>query len=318
MAKKAPFVAVRTDIRKEERVLVVAEIGGYNRYEAMGRLLDLWAWCTDRGLQDAPADCPGYAVSEAVVCRFLGQHGVRAILGDNCDEFALGERRADGLVFLRGTTETVSRLRALQTSSSAGGEARSRQAQGKRSRGRFVGKTTKPPAVHQPIASRPPAPTDQDTSDPPATTSEIPDPQANSQIHKPEEKTELLLTPQTAQQPPPQSQYKRVVDDFDRRYTERYGTRPTWGGKQGALVKQLLAQHDAGEVIRRNEILFTAPPAFLADASVDIATLVQHFDKLAKPSQQRTLFAAQRARDPTVGRAEPRHPSEYASGDQEL
>jgi hypothetical protein len=68
--RNAPFVAVRTDIRKEERVLVIADIGGYNRHEAMGRLLDLWAWCADRGLEDAPADCEGYAVSEGVIVRF--------------------------------------------------------------------------------------------------------------------------------------------------------------------------------------------------------------------------------------------------------
>lgn len=116
MSKRPPFVAVRTDIRKEERVLVIADIGGYSRYEAMGRLIDMWAWCADRKLEDAPEDCDGYAVPDAVVRRFLGPRGVEAILGDGCDELALGERRKDGLVYLRGTSETVDRLRSLPSS----------------------------------------------------------------------------------------------------------------------------------------------------------------------------------------------------------
>src|SRR6266576_1869782 len=107
---RAPFVAVRTDIRKEERILVVADLGGYNRHEALGRLVDLWCWCADRNLDDAPEDCDGYAVHEAVIRRFLGPRGTEAILGDGCDELALGHRRPDGLIYLRGTEGTVRAL----------------------------------------------------------------------------------------------------------------------------------------------------------------------------------------------------------------
>lgn len=109
---RAPFVAVRTDIRKEERVLVIADIAGYSRHEALGRLIDLWAWCADRKLDDAPDDCPGYAVSDAVVCRFLGRHGVEAILGGGDEVFALGLRRPDGLIQLLGTEDTAAQWRA--------------------------------------------------------------------------------------------------------------------------------------------------------------------------------------------------------------
>lgn len=307
---KAPFVAVRTDIRKEERVLVIADIAGYNRHEAIGRLVDMWAWCTDRGLEDAPGDCDGYAVSEAVVVRFLGPLGVRAILGDNCDEFALGELRADGLIYLRGTSETVSRLRALRRSASAGGEARVGGVAPKRVRGRFVGKQTKPPADHQPRTSRAPAVDQPATSDPPARTSEIP--QATSQIHRPDQEPELSLAPSA---PRPQSDHGSVVAEFDQRYRDRYRSKPTWGDKQGKLVKQLLAKHSAGEIIRRIGILFTSPPTFLDGAAIDIGTLAQHFDKLAAPAQQRLPM---RVRDPTVGRVEPSRPDQYPEGDQQL
>lgn len=167
---KAPFVAIRTDIRKEERVGVIADIAGYNRHEALGRLVELWSWCTDRVLDDAPTDCDGYAVSDAVVRRFLGPRGVDAILGDGCDALALGERRHDDLIYLRGTSETVSRLRERGRTAGAGGVARA--AIGRRESGRFVAKDTidqRPagePLVNrwcddQPEASRKPAATSE-------------------------------------------------------------------------------------------------------------------------------------------------------------
>lgn len=307
---RAPFVAVRTDIRKEERVSVIADIAGYNRHEAIGRLVDLWAWCADRGLRDAPDDCEGYAVSEAVVCRFLGPLGVRAILGDNCDELALGELRSDGLIYLRGTSDTVSRLRALRRSASAGGEARVGGVAPKRNRGRFVSKRTIAPADHQPRTSRAPAINQPATSDSPAATSEIPDPRSQIQIPDPE--SELSLSPSALR--PPKSDHASVVAEFDQRYRDRFRTKPTWGEKQGKLVKGLLAQHSAGEVIRRIEILFTAPPHWLDVSAIDLGTLVTHFDKLAEPSRRQQP----RSRDPTVGRIEPSRPDQYPEGDQQL
>jgi hypothetical protein len=167
--RRAPFVAVRTDVRKDERVSVIADVGGYNRYEALGRLVDLWCWCADRKLEDAPEDCEGYAVPEAVTRRFLGSRGVEAILGDGCDELALGERRPDGLIYLRGTSETVRGLRRYAQTTVAGGHARASGAE--RDNGRFVSEHTidqRHAGVH---ASIEPASSQHPTSEPPAQTS---------------------------------------------------------------------------------------------------------------------------------------------------
>lgn len=274
---KCPFVAVRTDIRKEERVLVIAEIAGYNRHEAIGRLVDLWAWCTDRHLEDAPEDCDGYAVSEQVVCRFLGPLGVRAILGDNCDALALGELRPDGLIYLRGTSETVSRLRMYRSTASAGGIARTTTKPVTRRGGRFSKGSTIPPARHQQDTSGSPAVDQQRTSSAPAGTSVKP--QATS--HQPAEEEELSLEPSA---PRPASDHKLVIAAFDARYELAYGVKPTWGKTQGGMVKRLLAKHSAAEIGRRIAILFDAPPAFLAASPRDLPTLVQHFDKLVAPT----------------------------------
>ena len=177
---RAPFVAVRTDVRKEERVRVIADVAGYNEHEALGRLVGLWCWCTDRGLEDAPEDCEGYAVSEAVIVRFMGPRGVAALLGDGCDELAMGGRRPDGRVYLRGTADTVSRLRSLRAGARAGGLVRSSSAG--RSAGRFVSSPTidQRPAGESPAAdSVGEITTHQRAHQPsPAITSEIPDPRS--------------------------------------------------------------------------------------------------------------------------------------------
>jgi hypothetical protein len=81
--------------------------------------------------------------------------------------------------------------------------------------------------------------------------------------------------------------YSDVVARFDLLYKQRSGgASPSWGEKQGGMIKGLLGKHPAAEIIRRIEILFWHPPQFLSGSIPDIATLVQHFDKLAAPSQQ--------------------------------
>jgi len=192
MSKRgAPFVIVRTDVRKEERILVIADIGGYSRQEALGRLVELWCWCADRKLEDAPEDSDGYAVPEAVVRRFLGPRGVEAILGDGCDELALGVRRPDGLIYLRETSDTVRGLRGWARTAAAGGHARAeavaRAGAAGRVGGRFVSETTNDQQCYQPSASRPPPDDQPSASGGPAVTSVDPrsiiqDPDPESEI----------------------------------------------------------------------------------------------------------------------------------------
>lgn len=147
MSTRSPFVAMRTDLVKDERVQFIADTIGVTRDEVLGKLFRLWAWCTDRKLEDAPDDCAGYAVHEAIIRRFLGPEGPRAMLGDGCAELALGDRRPDGLVFLHGTETVVASLRALYRRSHAGGIARADMAQvDGRDRGKFVRTTTNMPA----------------------------------------------------------------------------------------------------------------------------------------------------------------------------
>jgi hypothetical protein len=200
--RRAPFIAVETDLTKDERPAVIADVCGYNVYEARGRLITLWSWCADRRLKDAPEDCDGYAVPEAVIRRFLGPDGVRGILGEGCDELALGALRTDGLIYLRGTAGTVASFRAMQAAAVAGGRARAPATRD--GRGQFVSSTangdvcaeatardevntviptTDVQPVDQPDSSRPAAADQPSTSRTPAGTSvdprsQIPDPRS--------------------------------------------------------------------------------------------------------------------------------------------
>lgn len=149
--KKAPCVDLRTDVLKDERFEVLGEIAGYNRYEAIGRMSALWAWCIDRGLKDAPDGSDGYVVAEPIALRFLGTRGIAALLADGCDELALGVRQSDGRLYLRGTSEYVAARRARQETASAGGRARSESQRD--DHGRFVGE----PTHIQPTAGAAPA-----------------------------------------------------------------------------------------------------------------------------------------------------------------
>jgi hypothetical protein len=124
MSKRAPFIALYTDVLKDEALHMLADTAGYNRFEALGRVSALWMWCRDRGLEDAPEESAYYVVSDAVVRRYLGPAGVDGILGGGCDELALGIRFRDGLIQLRGTQHDVARLRELSRTRQAGGKAR--------------------------------------------------------------------------------------------------------------------------------------------------------------------------------------------------
>lgn len=153
--KTAPYLALKTDFRKDDRFEVLGNIAGYNKYEALGRMAHLWARCRDRKLEDAPADSDGYVVSDAVVTTFLGPDGIKAILAADVDDLALGERHGTSHIYLRGTSETVAALRQRLAAASAGGKARSAAP---RLNGRYP-RTSRDGAENQPTGWSQPAET---------------------------------------------------------------------------------------------------------------------------------------------------------------
>lgn len=72
---------------------------------------------------------------------------------------------------------------------------------------------------------------------------------------------------------------KATIAAFDASYRAAYSAKPTWGAKQCAMVKRLVAQHGADEVQKRIALLFAVgidwprPPW-------DVGALVAAFDRL--------------------------------------
>jgi hypothetical protein len=336
---KAPFVAMQTDLRKEDRIELIAEITGYNRDEVLGKLFRLWAWCTDRGLEDAPNDCDGYAVPERVVRQFLGERGVDAMLGDDCDELAMGVRRPDGLIYLRGTNETVSRLRTLRSTAVAGG--RSAAGSGTRGEnGRFVRKQQFVQLTGQPETSQQPAECGPETGREPAASSEIP--QTTDQKERalaPARAITSSKEPEYDADSPAdrgalaERTYQRVSDarlaiaaelgladelpfpaitpatrpqsfrDLLDRVREEGAQAPRACDR---VVTSLMAQ--AREA---RDIEWLSLKAFSAGAW-------RHAREGQPARGKRHERAGPRSRDPTTGRVEPHRPEEYATGDQKL
>lgn len=77
--------------------------------------------------------------------------------------------------------------------------------------------------------------------------------------------------------------HRTVTDAYFAHFEVAYGTKPIWSAKQGGQLNRLLKTHTASEIVRRLEILFTAPPAWL-DPPHDFGTLVSNFDRLVQPS----------------------------------
>lgn len=88
-------------------------------------------------------------------------------------------------------------------------------------------------------------------------------------------------------EPTTNTDHRRAIERFDRYYRDAYGTKPTWGAKQGEMIKRLLAAHGLDEVLARMDRLFRGidfpPPPY------DLGVLVVHFDRLVGDIKPRKL-----------------------------
>lgn len=78
----------------------------------------------------------------------------------------------------------------------------------------------------------------------------------------------------------PTGDHAALIAAFDAAYQVQTGTAPTWGGKQGAIAKRLLAAHSLADCLDRLARLFAGHLSWLS-TPYSIGDLEQHFDKLA-------------------------------------
>lgn len=251
---------------RDPRLLRLAKACGWSKRETAGCLvLDVWPLCYDRERHeladvdiDVAADMDGFA-----------QLMVNA---------GLAARTKSGFVRVNGAKE---RIKYLQSKRAAGyrgglksGESRQKDPKQNSSTSEANSKQTASKGQARGNPSAPDLPSASAPSSAPVPVSDPP--------------PALVLIPEGPAGP----SRADAIDAFHRAFKKRAnGAKPTWGDKQVGQMNGLLAKHSAAEVIRRIEILFTAPPAFLAGCQPDLGTLVVHFDKLATPAQERKSLA---------------------------
>lgn len=264
---------------------------------ARGKVEHLWMACTTRGETDLP---------QWLVEQKLGPRGPEALVESGLARWGRG--RGDSKtrrMYIRGSRKRCLWLRNNQDQSSKGGESRARNSS--RTEGRFDSEPIKVQESATELTSLPTTLADQTLKSSEGkveNTSPLPSPSPSPSPFPslfPEEDARSATPPRPRKEPT--SDHGRTIAVFDQRFRERFGQPPTWGPKQAGQVKQLLARHPADEVIRRIAILFDSPPAFLLNSPPDVATLVQHFDKLVAPA---TMANGTRAGPPSREPEQPR------------
>lgn len=75
--------------------------------------------------------------------------------------------------------------------------------------------------------------------------------------------------------------FRAFLGGFQALFSARNGgAKPTWGVQQRAAVERLLRGPGLQESLRRAQVMFTSPPAWMS-GPFDLATLEKHFDKFA-------------------------------------
>ncbi len=146
-----------------------------------------------------------------------------------------------------------------------------------------------------------PTPTPPNGGGPEAQTSPtpllFPDEQIDGHVvtstQPPKQRRKSRTTTKPKAKPSPSPGYQAFIDEFTRLFQQhRGGAKPSWGTKEGAMVKTCLKRTD-GDVeiaLARARRMFAIAPKFPAE-NPDLATLVGHWDK----------FAPETKPDPTIG-----------------
>lgn len=85
--------------------------------------------------------------------------------------------------------------------------------------------------------------------------------------------------------------HQHVIDVFHKAFLARYQTKPSWGAKQGAIVKRLIRAHGADEVAKRIAAMFSNAIAWPPHPRT-LDTLSVHFDKFIVVEQPITAAEA--------------------------
>lgn len=218
------------------------------RRVGLAAMVELWSYCTERGITEVD----GEEVNDLLDHDEAASAIVDSELADQ-NGAAIRLRGADKLTWLKDR----------RTNASKGGAARSKSAK------RAKDGTYAPAETENRVVESTPAESSPSIS---ISTS------INSKTRQEVVATPPARSKRARSKPPPG--YREFVSHFDGLYSTAYGSKPTWGAKQGAMVKRLLKDHGLDECRRRCSIMFEQPPDWLSPP-FDLGTLVQHFDKFS-------------------------------------
>lgn len=264
---------------KDPRFTVLAQELGCNRYEAWGRVLFLWDYCLESG---------SAVHSPRMVCAAMDHAGgAAAMVTAN-----LAAEPVAGLVRVRGAEERIAWLKQKRESAAAGGKARAKQTLANAQANASVclpSGTSKGAPLECPPTPTPTPSSGSSSSD-----------SSGDLLTKGRSQTsgsgvEREARPTTAAHP----DHAAFVEAFQQAYCFMSTSKPTWGAKEGAMVKRLLKAHGLEELKRRMGIMFDWPQGqYPVTTAPTMSMLAQHIDTFVAPPAQKPV-------QPVVNRFDP-------------
>jgi hypothetical protein len=257
-------VTIHHSAWSDSRYDVLASCIGLDKYAVIGRMARLWSECTDLET-DTPAEYIVIGcIGSDLACEALIKSG-------------LAEKTASG-IRIKGCHERIGWLKKKRASGKAGAAA---------TNAKFTAKKPVKPRHKSGTSAAPPQHVPRECH---ADAEGSPRPQV-LRYSGTQESNNPITQEETERRASSQPSHSEAVHFFHKRFLAAYGSAPSWQGKNSKLMSTLVKSHSSAEVIRRTEILFDSPPAWLKPP-FDVGTLSQHFDKLVAPSQGSAVSVA--------------------------
>ena len=79
---------------------------------------------------------------------------------------------------------------------------------------------------------------------------------------------------------------RRITDAFQDQFLKACGHKPTWGAKEGQMIKRMLANHDVVEVIEAIGKYFAMDWWFAKNGERQFGAFAQHFDEIVSSKEK--------------------------------
>lgn len=110
-----------------------------------------------------------------------------------------------------------------------------------------------------------------------------------SDTPKTEIQKDITLGDKPKPDPKPKSDHKKVMDYYHDKFVEKFGEKPIIaGGKDGQLIKQIIAAHGVEKTIERLDLFFTIGDPWIKDTGYTIGVFYASLNKLIAAEKRST------------------------------